>query len=74
MDSQSRTGVGASAVEVLDVGEPPPRVLLRVSCPIDQLPRGRALAVTLHCREQPAARGSPRIGRVATSRRCAASG
>ncbi|MEM7156279.1 MAG: hypothetical protein AAF799_25725 [Myxococcota bacterium] len=49
--------VGAFEVEVLGVGEPPPRLGLYVSCPADLQPRGmlevgRRLSVTLHPRKQ----------------------
>lgn len=58
--------VGALAVEVLDAGEPPPRMLLFVSCPADlrrgpKLAVGATIAVTLHRRKQswPAVAGLP---------------
>lgn len=49
--------VGVLEVEVLDVGEPPPRMLLFVSCPADrrQEPRlevGATIAFGLHARKQ----------------------
>ncbi len=50
--------VGMLEVEVLDAGEPPPRVLLFVSCPVDGHTRpnlvvGATISVTLHQRRQP---------------------
>jgi len=49
--------VGAIEVEVLDAGEPPPRMLLHISCPADVghdvLAVGKILDVELHAREQP---------------------
>jgi hypothetical protein len=49
--------VGALEVEVLDAGEPPPRMLLLVSCPAGvrdvKLAVGETLAAALHHREQP---------------------
>lgn len=49
--------VGAIEVEVLDVGEPPPRLVLYVSCPVDVgrglLEVGKVLDVSLHQRRQP---------------------
>ncbi len=49
--------IGALEVEVLDVGEPPPRMLLLVSCPADmrrvKLAVGETLTATLHRRKQP---------------------
>ncbi|PRQ04287.1 hypothetical protein ENSA5_09360 [Enhygromyxa salina] len=50
--------VAAIEVEVLGVGEPPPRMALYVSCPADhgrdkQLVVGNTFEVTLHARRQP---------------------
>ncbi|MFV8754086.1 hypothetical protein ACNOYE_26370 [Nannocystaceae bacterium ST9] len=59
--------VGALEVEVVDVGEPPPRVLLFVSCPVDRhggprLEAGTLVEVTLHARKQswPSVGGLPK--------------
>ena len=61
-----RHTVGALVVEVLDVGEPPPRMLLFVSCPADlrrgpKLAIGATISVQLHARKQswPAVGGLP---------------
>lgn len=49
--------IGALEVEVLDADEPPPRMLLLVSCPTGvrdvDLAVGATLTATLHAREQP---------------------
>ena len=49
--------VGAIEVEVLEVGEPPPQMILYVSCPVDVgrgvLQVGKILDVKLHRRRQP---------------------
>jgi hypothetical protein len=50
--------VGVLEVEVLDVGDPPPRMLLFLSCPVDSRASARGLRVgaiitaTLHARPQ----------------------
>lgn len=49
--------IGALEVEVLDAGEPPPRMLLLVSCPTSvrgvKLEVGETMTATLHRRRQP---------------------
>ncbi|MFY0534390.1 hypothetical protein [Nannocystis pusilla] len=49
--------VGALEVEVLDAGEPPPRMVLLVSCPTGvrevSLAVGETIAAKLHLRKQP---------------------
>lgn len=52
-----RHSVGALEVEVQDAGEPPPRMILFVSCPADlrrapKLAIGAVIAVKLHARKQ----------------------
>ncbi len=59
--------IGALEVEVLEVGEPAPRLVLMVSCPVDGKRHGSGLTVgatitaTLHARKQswPGVRGLP---------------
>lgn len=53
----TKHSVGALEVEVLDAGEPPPRMVLLVSCPTGvrnvTLAVGETLRATLHARKQP---------------------
>lgn len=63
--------IGALEVEVLDVGEPPPAMILLISCPVDlglgrglqgqRLEVGATIVVSLHAKDRP----WPRVGRLA---------